>query len=209
MRKPAKIRKLIFLTNAWFSLTRSHMLYAMFSFDEVYYTKTCCRYHGKIVLCIMFNVQLTRIKVMENPTTFPTVQGHWNHIWMYPSMSHIQDSISCTVMNTCVGVYRTDECVEGGESIIVDALAVVEKFRLTHPHHFSTLVRVPATFHRIHYDRYTVYIHIHCTEYIIHVYTCNRRAMVCVIIMTYVCTCTCVDVGTIQYIWCIGHHISI
>ena len=44
-----------------------YMLYAMFSFDEVYYTKTCCRYHGKIVLCIMFNVQLTRIKVMENP----------------------------------------------------------------------------------------------------------------------------------------------
>ena len=64
-------------------------------------------------------------------------------------------------VNTCVGVYRNDECVEGGESIIVDALAVAEKFRVTHPHHFSTLVRVPATFHCIHYDRYTVYIHIH------------------------------------------------
>ena len=78
-------------------------------------------------------------------------------------------------MNTCVGVYRNDECVEGGESIVVDALAVAEKFRVTHPHHFSTLVRVPATFHRIHYDRYTVYIHIHCTEYIIHVHVIEGR----------------------------------
>ena len=49
---------------------------------------------------------------------------------------------------------RNDECVEGGESIVVDALAVVEKLRVTHPHHFSTLVRVPATFNRTHYDRY-------------------------------------------------------
>ena len=49
---------------------------------------------------------------------------------------------------------RFDECVEGGESIVVDALAVVEKLRVTHPHHFSTLVRVPATYNRIQYDRY-------------------------------------------------------
>ena len=67
---------------------------------------------------------------------------------LYNYVSVCMESVS----DICV--YRNDECVEGGESIIVDALAVVEKFRVTHPHHFSTLVRVPATFHRIHYDRY-------------------------------------------------------
>ena len=49
--------------------------------------------------------------------------------------------------------YRNDDCVTGGESIIVDSLAAVEKFRIKHPQHFATLVRVPATFHRIHYER--------------------------------------------------------
>ena len=48
---------------------------------------------------------------------------------------------------------RNDKCVKGGESIVVDALAVAEKLRVTHPHHFDTLVRVPATFHRIYYKR--------------------------------------------------------
>ena len=46
---------------------------------------------------------------------------------------------------------RNDKCVTGGESVIVDGLTVVEKLRKTHPHYFSTLVRVPATFHRINY----------------------------------------------------------
>ena len=50
-------------------------------------------------------------------------------------------------------LHRVDECVTGGDSIVTDVLAVVEKMRITHPHHFATLVRIPATFHRIHYDR--------------------------------------------------------
>ena len=50
-------------------------------------------------------------------------------------------------------VCRFDECVEGGESIVVDLLAVMERLRVTHPHHFATLVRIPATFIRIHYKR--------------------------------------------------------
>ena len=57
------------------------------------------------------------------------------------------------VMMLLYGVNRNDECVEGGESTIVDALAVAEKLRVTHPHHFATLVRVPSTYHSIHYER--------------------------------------------------------
>ena len=44
---------------------------------------------------------------------------------------------------------------------MVDALAVAEKLRLTHPNHFATLVRVPVTFQRVHYDRcFTFHISI-------------------------------------------------
>ena len=47
---------------------------------------------------------------------------------------------------------------------MVDLLAVMEELRVTHPHHFDTLVRVPATFYRIHYERFAS---IHSThEYI-------------------------------------------
>ena len=53
-----------------------------------------------------------------------------------------------------VMLYRMDECVEGGESILLDAYAVVEEMRKKHPQHFDTLVRVPATFEQIYYDRY-------------------------------------------------------
>ena len=39
--------------------------------------------------------------------------------------------------------------------MVVDLLAVMENMRANHPQHFDMLVRVPTTFHRIHYDRYT------------------------------------------------------
>ena len=48
---------------------------------------------------------------------------------------------------------------------MIDALAVVEKLRVTHPRHFATLVRIPATFHRIHYKRHVlafVYVILPC-----------------------------------------------
>ena len=48
---------------------------------------------------------------------------------------------------------RFDECVEGGESVLLDAFAVVEELREKQPHLFDTLARVPATFERIHYNR--------------------------------------------------------
>ena len=44
--------------------------------------------------------------------------------------------------------------MEGGASILVDGLAAFENLRVTHPHHFATLARVPATFQRIYYDRH-------------------------------------------------------
>ena len=58
----------------------------------------------------------------------------------------------CALSDGVLWSGRNDECVTGGESLIVDALAVVEKLRVTHPHHFDTLVRVPATFQRIYHS---------------------------------------------------------
>ena len=48
---------------------------------------------------------------------------------------------------------RNDACVEGGESVLLDAFAVVEEMRKKHPQHFATLTRVPTTFQRIHSKR--------------------------------------------------------
>lgn len=58
-------------------------------------------------------------------------------------------------------MYRNDACVVGGESVVVDGFAVLEKLRREYPQHFSTLARVPATFQKIHYERYTVHHIIH------------------------------------------------
>ena len=66
----------------------------------------------------------------------------------------------------CLWSGRNDECVTGGESVIVDALAVVEKLRVTHPHHFDTLVRVPATFHRIHHPMCVAHTFHHLLYYL-------------------------------------------
>ena len=49
--------------------------------------------------------------------------------------------------------YRNDDCVEGGESVLLDMFAVAEELRVRHPHHFETLTHVAATFQKVHYDR--------------------------------------------------------
>ncbi|XP_031571476.1 uncharacterized protein LOC116305659, partial [Actinia tenebrosa] len=55
--------------------------------------------------------------------------------------------------------FRFDPQVAGGESIFLDVFAVAESFRETHPEEFNTLVRVPATFQKIHFERdYPVYL---------------------------------------------------
>ena len=50
-------------------------------------------------------------------------------------------------------LHRFDPCVEGGESILLDAFPVAEELRAEHPELFDVLTRVPATIQRIHYDR--------------------------------------------------------
>ena len=37
--------------------------------------------------------------------------------------------------------------------MLLDMFAIVEQLRVDHPHHFHTLTQVPATFHKVHYDR--------------------------------------------------------
>ena len=39
--------------------------------------------------------------------------------------------------------YRFDDCVERGETFLVDVYAVVEDFRHKYPKHFKTLSTVP------------------------------------------------------------------
>ncbi|CAG5131410.1 unnamed protein product, partial [Candidula unifasciata] len=52
-----------------------------------------------------------------------------------------------------------DECVEGGESIFLDAFTIADEFRILYPDLFHVLTTVPATFQKIHYDRdYPVHI---------------------------------------------------
>ena len=49
-----------------------------------------------------------------------------------------------------------DDCISGGESYFVDAWPVIERLRAEHPTDFATLVRIPATFQKIHYNRSVV-----------------------------------------------------
>ena len=52
----------------------------------------------------------------------------------------------------CVVICRFDECVEGGESIIVDTYPVLQELRQKHPKQFEVLTRVPYITHRQHND---------------------------------------------------------
>ena len=49
---------------------------------------------------------------------------------------------------------RYDPEVEGGESIFVDAFEVAKDLRKQFPHDFNNLARIPATFQKIHFERY-------------------------------------------------------
>ena len=48
---------------------------------------------------------------------------------------------------------RFDPQVEGGESIFLDSFHVAEELRTRYPEDFESLVRIPATFHKIHFGR--------------------------------------------------------
>ena len=53
----------------------------------------------------------------------------------------------------CLWACRFDECVEGGDSQLVDAWYEAQRLRHSHPKHFDTLTTVPATFQKVHFDR--------------------------------------------------------
>ena len=53
----------------------------------------------------------------------------------------------------CLHALRKDECVSGGESVLVDAIFAAEEFRKEHPAEFATLTTVPVNCCRIHYQR--------------------------------------------------------
>lgn len=52
-------------------------------------------------------------------------------------------------------VCRFDPEVEGGESLFLDSFHVAEEFRKQFPEDFDNLVRIPGTFQKIHFERYT------------------------------------------------------
>lgn len=53
--------------------------------------------------------------------------------------------------------FRFDACVEGGESIFLDAFTVADEFRILYPDLFHVLTTVPATFQKVHYDRFDIF----------------------------------------------------
>ncbi|RDD42516.1 putative gamma-butyrobetaine dioxygenase [Trichoplax sp. H2] len=48
---------------------------------------------------------------------------------------------------------RFDECVTGGESLLLDSFSVAEELRLQSPEDFRILSTIPATFQKIHFER--------------------------------------------------------
>lgn len=48
---------------------------------------------------------------------------------------------------------KFDECVEGGESTLLDLFYVAEVFRKSNPQEFHVLTQIPTTFQKIHYQR--------------------------------------------------------
>ncbi|KAK7104337.1 gamma-butyrobetaine dioxygenase-like [Littorina saxatilis] len=58
---------------------------------------------------------------------------------------------------------KFDDCVSGGESLIVDAFKVANEFRQSHPNEFEALATIPATFQKIHYGR-SVPVHMTFTR---------------------------------------------
>ena len=53
-----------------------------------------------------------------------------------------------------LSMLRFDPEVEGGESIFVDGFEVAKDLRKQFPDDFNNLVRIPATFQKIHFERY-------------------------------------------------------
>ena len=89
-------------------------------------------------------------KATHNDRSFSFASSVWKSIPILYSKG-----LRCFLFMYIV-MYRFDDCVQGGESRFVDAFHVAETFRRQHPEKFMVLTRVPATFQKIHYDRYSV-----------------------------------------------------
>ena len=57
-------------------------------------------------------------------------------------------------------MFRFDECIEGGESILVDSYPVLEELRKKHPKQFEVLTQVPYTVYRVHDSLDNLYVHL-------------------------------------------------
>ena len=44
--------------------------------------------------------------------------------------------------------FRFDECIEGGETLVLDTFPVLEELREKHPKQFEILSTIPASFQR-------------------------------------------------------------
>lgn len=71
---------------------------------------------------------------------------------------------------------RNDTCVKGGESTLLDGLAIVEELRNTQPKYFDTLSRIHVSFQKLHYERYHYPV-----EYIIFQLLLELNQLICCI----------------------------
>ena len=64
---------------------------------------------------------------------------------------HTSIILVCFLCLSCFfSIQRFDDCVSGGETILVDLYGTAQKLRSEYPHHFKTLTEVPYSVQRIH-----------------------------------------------------------
>lgn len=142
-------------------------------YDDILNTKGCLykwmRHINEEGICIIENVPLKedmvqKVAEMIGPV-MPTIYGSTFDVEKTP------DEINVAYSSLALGLHQDlvyfesppglqllhcmefDECVEGGDSIFLDAFDMADKFRVTYPHLFQTLTEVPATFQKVHYHR--------------------------------------------------------
>jgi gamma-butyrobetaine dioxygenase len=63
---------------------------------------------------------------------------------------------------------KFDDCIEGGENVLVDQLVAAEEFRRDHPEEFDTLANVTVKMGRIHYKRdRPIHMFQHCRHFVL------------------------------------------
>lgn len=91
---------------------------------------------------------------------FPiSISGENIHVYLRVHIYLVVDVVSVVGSHWCC--CRFDDCVEGGESLIVDVFKVASEFRHSHPKEFEALATIPVTFQKIHYGRYKLTLHVY------------------------------------------------